>query len=312
MKFKINVKRLPIWVALAALAPLVRAQVTVTCPLPPNQVTPRVVSQVTFDAASNLFTYTYTVSNGSGSAQEINSFQLDFAPPVSNLVNPAGWTHGVMNRRSVLGWAATEPVPLAPGETDDSSVPPGIAQIKPGQSLGGFSFQSPKPPGPVKFYVTGFVAIPPQDDEEGAETLVEQCPQSVGNLLDLAVVGTTQGPVDFIPVEIAIKPMAAPPVPMNPQSNGATPVAILGSGSFDVTTVDQGSVRLGPGNAAPQKNSGHLEDVNNDGILDLVFQFPTQGIGFRCNDTALFLTGTTASGTRIQGSEAIRTVGCKF
>lgn len=305
-------KILPISLALMALTPLLQAQVTVTCPAPPNQLTVHVVSQVSFDAASQLFTYSYNVANDAASAQEVNSFQLDFAPPVSNFVNPDGWTHGILKRRSIAGWAATDPVPLAPGETDNSAIPPGIAQIKPGQSLGGFTFQSPKPPGPVKYYVTGFVAIPPQDDEEGAETLVEQCPQSVGNLLDFAVVGTTQGPVDFIPVDISIKPSAASPVPMNPQANGVTPVAILGTSSFDVTTVDQSSVRLGPGNAAPQKNSGHLEDVNNDGILDLVFQFPTQSIGFRCNDTALFLTGTTVAGTRIQGSEAIHTVGCKF
>jgi hypothetical protein len=289
-----------------------QGQVSVTCPPAPNQVTVKVSSQVSFDQAANLYTYSYVVSNGTNSAQEINSFNLDFAPPATNLNNPQGWTHGVFKRRSTLGWAATDPVPLPPGATDNSEVPAGVAQIKPGQSLGGFTFQSPKPPGPVKYYVTGFVAIPVQDDEEGAETLVEQCPQSVGNLLDLAVVGTTDGPVNFIPVTIQIKPTAAPPVPINPGDKGVTPVAILGTAQFDVTTVDQASVRLGPANAIPLKDSGHFEDVNNDGIPDLVFQFPTQQIGVRCNDTALFLTGKTKTGTGIQGSEAIRTVGCKF
>ncbi len=287
-------------------------QVTVTCPAPPNQLTATVTSSVTFDSTTQLFTYTYALSNGANSAQEINSFNLDFTPPVQNLINPPGWTHAIFKRRSTLGWAATDPVPLPPGVDDNSEVPAGIAQIKPGQSLAGFSFQSPKPPGPVKYFVTGFVEIPPQDDEEGAETLVEQCPQSVGNLPDLAVVGTTQGPVNFIPVTIEIKPTAAPPVPINPGSQGATPVAILGTSNFDVTTVDQSSVRLGPNNAVPLKDSGHFEDVNNDGTPDLVFQFPTQSIGVRCNDTALFLTGKTANGTGIQGSEAIHTVGCKF
>jgi len=164
----------------------------------------------------------------------------------------------------------------------------------------------------VKYYVTGFVDVPPQDGEEGAETLLEKCPQSAGNILDLAVVGTTQGPVNFIPVDIQIKPTATPPVPVNPRDKGVTPVAILGTASFDVTTVDQSSVRFGPASASPQKDSGHLKDVNNDGILDLVFQFPTQSIGVRCNDTALFLTGKIKSGTSIQGAEAIHTVGCKF
>lgn len=287
-------------------------QVTVTCPPPPNQLTATVSANVTFDQAAQLFTYTYTISNSAKSAQEISSFNLDFAPPVSNFSNPQGWTHAIFKRRSTLGWAATDPVPLLPGAEDNSEVPAGIAQVKPGQSLGGFSFQSSKPPGPVKYFLTGFVEIPAQDDEEGAETLLEQCPQSVGNPLDLAVVGTTQGPVNFIPVNIEIKPTAAPPVPINPGDQGVTPVAILGASAFDVTTIDQSSVRLGPADAVPQKDSGHLEDVNKDGIPDLVFQFPTQSIGVRCNDTALFLTGKTTTGTGIQGSEAIRTVGCKF
>lgn len=287
-------------------------QVTVTCPPPPNQLTAAVAANVTFDQSTQLFTYNYVVSNSARSAQEISSFNLDFTPPVSNFNNPQGWTHAIFKRRSTLGWAATDPVPLPSGAEDNSEVPAGIAQIKPGQSLAGFSFQSPKPPGPVKYFLTGFVEIPAQDDEEGAETLVEQCPQSVGNPLDLAVVGTTQGPVNFIPVSIEIKPTAKPPVPINPGDQGVTPVAILGTSSFDVTSVDQSSVRLGPANASPQKDSGHLEDVNNDGIPDLVFQFPTQGIGARCNDTALFLTGKTTTGTGIQGSETIHTVGCKF
>lgn len=257
------------------------AQVSVTCPPPPNQLTAQVTEKVTFDQGSQLYTYTYLVANDAKSAQEIYSFNLDFAPPVSNFINPEGWTHGIFRRRSTLGWAATVPAPLPPGAVDDGGVPPGFAQIKPGHSLGGFSFQSPKPPGPVKYFLSGFVDIPPQNDEEGAETLLEQCPQSVGKLLDLAVVGTTQGPVNFIPVDIQIKPTAAPPVPINPAENGVTPVAILGTASFDVTTVDQSSVRFGPANAAPQKNSGHFEDVNNDGIVDLVFQFPSQSIGAR-------------------------------
>jgi hypothetical protein len=170
-------------------------QVAVTCPASPNQLTATVTSNVTFDPGTQLFSYTYSVSNSVTSAQKINSFSLDFTPPVQNFTNPAGWTHAIFRRRSTLGWAATDPVALPPGTKDNSEVPAGIAQILPGQSLTGFSFQSPKPPGPVKYFLTGFVEIPAQDDEEGAEALAEQCPQSVGNPLDLAVVGTTQGPV---------------------------------------------------------------------------------------------------------------------
>src|SRR5437016_13339334 len=71
------------------------AQVTVTCPPAPNQLTVMVAPQVKFDQATQLFTYTYTVANGTNSAQEIDSFNLDFTPPVSNLTNPPSWAHGI-------------------------------------------------------------------------------------------------------------------------------------------------------------------------------------------------------------------------
>lgn len=302
-------------VVLAILAAVsgwsVNAQTTVTCPPGPNQVTVKVTSNVSFSAATQTYTYSYVVSNDPGSAQEVNSFNLDFAPPVSNIVNPSGWTHGSFRGRSTLGWNATAAAPLPPGVPDKGEVPPSIVQIKPGQSAGGFSFQSPKPPGPVKYYVTGFVAIPAQTDEAAAETLVEQCPQSVGHFFDVAVVGSTQGPVNFIPVQIEIKPPATPPVSISPQSEGVTPVAILGSATFQVSAIDPASLRLGPGGSTPAPNQVHFEDVNGDGFVDLVAQFPTQKIGLRCLDTAVFLTGKTKDGTPIQGSEAVQTVGCK-
>ena len=289
------------------------AQTSVTCPPGPNQLTANVTSQVTFDPTTKMYTYGYAVSNNTNSAQEIDAFRLDFAPPVANLANPRGWVHGTFSYRSTLGWRAIDPPGIPVSSTDKNSVPAALTQIKPGQSVAGFSFQSPKPPGPVKYYVTGYVSVPKQASEEAAETIVEQCPQSIVNVdaLDLAVVGTTQGPVDFIPVKIEIKPPSTPPVSINPRSEGVTPVAILGSANFQVSSIDPASLRFGPGGSTPSTNQVHFEDVNGDGFMDLVAQFPTQKIGVRCNDAALFMNGKTTSGTAIQGSEELQTVGCK-
>lgn len=290
-----------------------RTQTTVVCPPGPNQLTVKVTSQVTFDSTTKMYTYGYVVANDPSSAQEIKSFGLDFAPPLPTFTNPRGWVHGHFSYRSTLEWNAIDEDDSPADPADKATVPAALSQIKPGQSVGGFSFQSPKPPGPVKYFVTGYVAIPAQVDEEAAETLVELCPQSAVNLdsLDLAVVGTTQGPVDFIPVKIEIKPPSTPPVSINPRSEGDTPVAILGSATFQVSSIDPASLRFGPGGSTPSPNQVHFEDVNGDGIIDLVAQFPTQKIGIRCNDTALFLTGKTTSGAGIQGSEELQTVGCK-
>lgn len=298
---------LAICAAVAAVSTL--AQTQVTCPPGPNQLTAHVQSSVTFDPATKKYTYNYVVANDAGSAQELKAFDLDFASPISNVVDPRGWLDSTYSQRSTLGWFASFP----PGTHTPSraAVPPSPFQIKPGQSLSGFGFQSPKPPGPVKYYVRGYVGVPVQPDELSAESLLDQCPQSFGFILDLEVVGTTQGPVDFIPVNIEIKPPSTPPASINPSSEGVTPVAVLGSATFQVSSIDPQSLRFGPGGSAPLANRVHFEDVNGDGFIDLVAQFPTQKIGIRCNDSALFLTGKTTAGVGIQGSEEIQTAGCQ-
>jgi hypothetical protein len=248
------------------------------------------------------------LANGAAANQEISDLAIDTAGTISNVQSPPGWSHGLVKKRSNVHWAATL-VNDDPNAIDDSGIPPGVAQVKPGSSVAGFSFQSTKPPGPVKYFTRGYVNVL-FDTEVNAENALTDCPVSVGNFFNIALVGTTTGPVNFVPVNIAIKPMAVPPVPVNPGENGVTPVAILSTPTFDAGTINPASLSFGTGGATAQKGQGHLEDVNNDGLPDLVVQFPSQKIGARCNDTALFLTGSTFSGTPIQGSEAIQTVGC--
>ena len=57
-------------------------------------------------------------------------------------------------------------------------------------------------------------------------------------------------------------------------------------------------------------NSGHFEDVDEDGDLDLVLHFMTQESGIQCGDTEVSLTAETFDGQPIQGSDSIVTVGC--
>ncbi len=287
-----------------------QAQTSPVCPAPPNLVTVTVSPTVTFDPATNLFTYQYSISNDATSQQEVSDVALDFAPPVSNVSSPRGWSDTTFSGRSTLHWKAIEAAPLPEGQPDTGQVPPGLFQIKPGSSLGGFSLQSSLPPGPVNFYVLGFTELPSADTEMDAETLEDTCPESTGGFFDLAVRGTTQGPVSFIPVQIDIKPGSLPNA-INPRAQGVIPVAILSTSSFDATTVDPGSVRFGPAAAPAQNGVGHVEDVNGDGLNDLVFQFDTQATGIACGDTSAALTGRTNSGVAIQGSDSIITVDCR-
>ena len=70
------------------------------------------------------------------------------------------------------------------------------------------------------------------------------------------------------------------------------------------------TVQFGPAGASPQHELGHLEDVDNDGDLDLVLHFRSQATGIQCGDTEASLIGETFDGQPIQGADSIVTVGC--
>jgi len=105
--------------------------------------------------------------------------------------------------------------------------------------------------------------------------------------------------------------------PINPNSKGVIPVAILGSSSFDVTTVDVTTLAFGPDGATPAHDltdpvvyADHLQDVNNDGFMDLVSHYRTQDTGIAKGDIEACLTGEPTGGGAIWGGcDAIKTVG---
>jgi N-acetylneuraminic acid mutarotase len=99
--------------------------------------------------------------------------------------------------------------------------------------------------------------------------------------------------------------------PINPKSNGVIPVAILSTNSFDATTVDPLTVRFGSKGAQEAHHMGHIEDVNHDQQPDLVLHFRTRATGIKCGDMSASLMGATLDGDLIEGTDAIRTVGCK-
>ncbi len=116
------------------------------------------------------------------------------------------------------------------------------------------------------------------------------------------------GKCKVIQVNIDIKPGSSTNS-INLGSRGVIPVAILSSACFDATTVDPGTVVLAGARVAvrgkAEKSMAHLEDVNGDGLLDLVVQILHEGLPEYSQEGIAVLTGETDSGLLIKGSDDI-------
>ena len=112
----------------------------------------------------------------------------------------------------------------------------------------------------------------------------------------------------ILPVGIDIKPGTSENI-INIKSKGKIPVAILSSLTFDAPTeVERTSLTSGhTGNEASfALCDTEPQDVNGDGLLDLVCNFYTSLTGFQVGDVEGFLKGLTVEGVPLEGSDTVR------
>jgi len=85
------------------------------------------------------------------------------------------------------------------------------------------------------------------------------------------------------------------------------PVAILGTPTFDVSAIDTDSLRFGrTGHELSLAFCNPPQDVNNDGLPDLICHFYTEWTGFQAGDTQGILEGKTRAGQPISGQDSVR------
>lgn len=116
--------------------------------------------------------------------------------------------------------------------------------------------------------------------------------------------------VDIHFVNIDIKP-GSDHNSINPKSKGKIPVAILSTPTFNAPAeVDTTSLTFGRTGDEPSLAfcNASAEEVNGDGLLDLICHFNTQQTGFQAADTQGVLKGTTVDGTYITWTDSVRIV----
>lgn len=108
------------------------------------------------------------------------------------------------------------------------------------------------------------------------------------------------------PIAIDIRPGDFPNN-INRKSKGKIPVAILSTRVFSAPTrVDTSSLTFGrTGDEASLVFCSGAEDVNRDGLLDLVCHFDTQRLGFEANDNHGVLKGRSVQGIPFMGTDSI-------
>lgn len=136
-------------------------------PEPANQVVVTVTTDVTFDNSTHLYTYNYTVKSEASSQQELWRLVIKVNDEVVSGTAPLGWDFTYDADKMIVSWAAIEGED--PNWVDDGGVPPSPYQIKPSQTLSGFSFKSASPPETVTFYAEGYTPIPVAESEDDFE-----------------------------------------------------------------------------------------------------------------------------------------------
>jgi hypothetical protein len=114
-------------------------------------------------------------------------------------------------------------------------------------------------------------------------------------------------------VSIEVKPGNQVFSPINPKSRGKVPVAILSSDSFDALGVDISTLTFGA--TGDEDSLSHCgkngEDVNDDGMLDLVCHFYNKKAEFNYESMEATLRGRTQMGTVFEGRGFLKVVPAK-
>lgn len=136
-----------------------------------SRVDVSIAPEISISSSVGNFLYKFNVISSSKSFQEVRRFLLETTEKYSNVIAPQGWeiislgvVHSALSKMIwwKSGWGDLPEGKIIP---DHDYVDPSPFNIKPGQSLSGFSFESNSPPGIVDFYAAGYARLLTTEEE---------------------------------------------------------------------------------------------------------------------------------------------------
>jgi len=113
----------------------------------------------------------------------------------------------------------------------------------------------------------------------------------------------------LLTVQIDVRP-GSDKNPIQLGSRGVLPVVLYGENDFAIEDVDWNSLAFGPGAAAiAHENGPHFDDVDGDGLLDMILHFRISEIGLTADDVEVCLDGQSTDGTSFEGCDDVTPVG---
>jgi hypothetical protein len=136
-----------------------------------------------------------------------------------------------------------------------------------------------------------------------------------GDFTATCTVTDVDGDVDSASVEIFVNdPIVSVTIDIKPESDknqintkskGVIPTALFSTSFFDATMIDLSSVIFGAGPATESHDKIHIEDVNGDGVDDVILHFNTQDSGIVKGDIEACIAGSLTDGTQFEACDDI-------
>lgn len=114
-------------------------------------------------------------------------------------------------------------------------------------------------------------------------------------------------PVDPLQISILVRPHDRSLMRNDSRARRMIPVALLSDSDFNAVTVDQSSLTFGvTGDEPSLARCLYPQDVNHDGMLDLVCDFKNQVAGFEPGDLEAIVHGKTDDGREFMGKGMLK------